>query len=475
MKTRIALLLSISLLYLAACEDEQPTHPKVQTDDATLISGSSFTAKGTIVTKGSIPILDYGFLYAQHESLEINSSFASKVSLGKDASNGTYEQTIVIPPKQDYWGNISRDYYVRAYLTNEKGTAYGVVKALTFPALMISDIVPMQAKEGDVITIKGSNFAPDPASNIVKFNNAVGTVKTASTTELTVQVPTGITFPYYYDNTITITVFVGTQQAQRQSFKILPSLTSFSPTSGTFGNVITISGSNCQGHSYSIKLGNVSVSAQSVTSSSISFVIPSNVTDATFPVSVLVDNSVLVELPGEFTITPPVIFAISPTTGIAGTLVTLTGSGYNTPDYYKTNNTVMFGSVKASLYEVTSGSIKAYVPAGLNVGERYNVTVSTGVHTVTAPSQFTMGSPSITDFTPKTASNSSYVTVTGTNFSNIAGEVLFGSAKGTVYSWTDTSIQVRVPSSSILPTGTYKITVNVGGQSAVSTESITIQ
>jgi hypothetical protein len=97
------------------------------------------------------------------------------------------------------------------------------------------------------------------------------------------------------------------------------------------------------------------------------------------------------------------------------------------------------------------------------------------MYTVTAPSKFTLGSPSFTDFTPKTASNNSYITITGTNFGNVTGSVLFGSVQGNVYSWSNTSIQVQIPATYSLSAGTYKITVNAGGQSAVSTTDITIQ
>jgi hypothetical protein len=468
MKKLISIFLSMALFGLFCCEEEETVNPTIETTEVRVTSASSFTATGTIGTTGTIPVLDYGFMYSRYEFTHL--SEATKISLGASPVAGAFESNITV--SSDGGWIYTSPYYVRAYITNEKGTVYGSIKSFSFPQLAFHSFSPQQAKPGDVITLYGNNFSSEPTNNIVKFNEIPGIVKTASTTQLAVEVPAGI-IGYYYDSYVTISITIGSQVTQRQGFKILPSLTGFSPQSGTYGDVITIVGSNFYGHSFSVRLGQTSVSANHY-NNSLTFSIPYNITSESFKVKVVIDydEAAIVELPGEFTIIKPVISSISPVTGIAGTTVTLIGTGF-TSNYYS-GNTIKFGTVQASINNVTSTQIQVAVPTGLTIGESYNVTLSTSVHTVVAPSQFTMGSPSITNFSPKTASNNSYVTITGTNFSNVTGSVLFGSIQGHIYSWSNTSIQVQIPSSSYLPAGNYKITVNAGGQSDVSTDEITI-
>jgi hypothetical protein len=468
MKKHISLFLSLALFSFLSCGEDEPVNPKIETTEIIVTSASTFTAKGTIGTIGTIPVLDYGFVYSQHEFIDIIQGL--KVSSGTNPVAGAYESMITVSN-----GNGSpylSPYYVRAYITNEKGTIYGSVKSFSFPTLSFTSMSPKQGKPGDVITLNGNNFSSIASNNIVKFNDVFASVKTASATQLTVEVPVGIT-SYYYDYNINVTVTVGSQTVQQQGFKILPTFTDFSPKSGTYGTQVTITGSNFSGHSFSVRLGGATASVSYSNNNSLTFSIPSTVTSETFKIMVEIDYNSTVELPGEFTMVKPVISSISPATSITGSIVTITGTGLNSSYYF--SGIVKFGSVQASVYTSSSTQIQVYVPSGLSIGESYDVTLSTGIYTVTAPTKFTLGSPSLTDFTPKTANNNSYITITGTNFGNVTGSVLFGSVQGNVYSWSNTSIQVQVPSSYSLPVGTYKITINAGGQSAVSTADITIQ
>ncbi len=458
-----------------ACDEDETIDPKIETASVVVTSASSFTVKANIIAVGSIPVLDYGFIYSTYEYSDLFQG--TKISLGANPPEGSYESNITIPNSGgSYWGN-PQSYSVRAYLTNEKGTVYGAVQSFTFPVLSLLSVSPQQGKAGDLITIIGNNFSTEPSGNIVSFDDIPAVVKSASATQLTVEVPSGIpNYSYYYYNEVSIIITTGTQRVEFNAFRVLPDFKDFSPKSGTFGQTVTITGNNLYGHSYSILLGDVSVSGNLVTNTSMTFTIPSNVNKESFTINVIIDNDITVELPGEFSITEPVITSISPTTSISGALVTLSGSGFNTSGYYNnSNNTVWFGTEQASVSSASSTQVKVYVPANLTVGESYEVTLSTGVHTVTAPEKFTLGSPSIEDFSPKTASAGSYITITGTNFGNVNGTVLFGDEGGYIYSWTDKSIQVQVPSSYYLPDGSYKITVNAGGQSAVSEESVTIE
>lgn len=74
------------------------------------------------------------------------------------------------------------------------------------PSPVISGFSPVAAAAGEQVIISGNNFNTAAASNTVKFNGTVATVMAATTTQLTVTVPTGA-------STGKITVTVNSQTA----------------------------------------------------------------------------------------------------------------------------------------------------------------------------------------------------------------------------------------------------------------------
>ncbi|NVN18356.1 BspA family leucine-rich repeat surface protein [Muricauda sp. HICW] len=80
--------------------------------------------------------------------------------------------------------------------------------------------------------------------------------------------------------------------------------------------------------------------------------------------------------------------------------------------------------------------------------------------------------PTITDFTPKSGTVDTEVTITGTNFSVTAAdnEVMFGTVAANVSNATPTKIVVHVPAGAI----TSKITVTVDDETATSTDTFTV-
>ena len=61
------------------------------------------------------------------------------------------------------------------------------------PAPGITGFSPLAAAAGEQVTITGSNFSTNTATNNVKFNGTTATVSTATTTQLIATVPAGVT------------------------------------------------------------------------------------------------------------------------------------------------------------------------------------------------------------------------------------------------------------------------------------------
>jgi hypothetical protein len=159
-----------------------------------------------------------------------------------------------------------------------------------------------------------------------------------------------------------------------------------------------------------------------------------------------------------FTLKPPAITAIAPTSGTIGTVVTITGK-YFGPTQQGTSGVSFNGTAVTSYPSWTDTSIKCVVPSGATTG---NVTVTTPI----GPSNgkpFTLMPPHITAIAPTSGKIGTNVTITGKYFGPTRGtsSVSFNGTAATSYtSWTDTSIKCAVPSGA--NTGNVTVTTPIG-------------
>jgi photosystem II stability/assembly factor-like uncharacterized protein len=155
----------------------------------------------------------------------------------------------------------------------------------------------------------------------------------------------------------------------------------------------------------------------------------------------------------------PVITTVTPTTGTAGTTITLSGLNFTGA------TAVSIGGIPAASFTVVSPiTITAIVPEGGNgvitVTTSYG-TAQKGGFTLIVPTQ-----PVITSFSPAAAPVGSVLTITGKNFSsNPAGNIVYvGGVRATVLSAAPTALTVTVPTGAV-----YKpVSVTVGGLTGLS-------
>ena len=152
----------------------------------------------------------------------------------------------------------------------------------------------------------------------------------------------------------------------------------------------------------------------------------------------------------------PSITSLSPTSGLVGTSVTITGANFGAT---QGTSTVAFNGVAATPTSWSATSIGATVPAGTTTG---NVVVTVGgvasngtSFTVTVPA------PSITSLSPTSGLVGSSVTITGANFGATQGTstVKFNGTAAAATSWSAASIVVKVPTGAT----TGNVVVSVGG------------
>jgi RHS repeat-associated protein len=148
------------------------------------------------------------------------------------------------------------------------------------------------------------------------------------------------------------------------------------------------------------------------------------------------------------------ITQLSPTSGVAGTVVTITGSGF---DSSQGSSTVSFAGTLAAPTYWSPNVIQVQVPAGATTGNVV-VTVAGGASN---PVGFTV-TPTlgVTNISPAAGMPGTFVAITGTLFgaTQETSTITFNGANVTVASWSDTSIVAVVPTAAI--TGTFALTVN---------------
>ncbi len=112
----------------------------------------------------------------------------------------------------------------------------------TIPQPTITSFTPTSGPVGTSVTINGTNFSTTLTNNIVSFNGTTAVVTASTATSITTTVPTGAT-------TGKITVTTGCNTATSVAdFTVgpvlVPTITSFTSTSGPIGTTVIITGTN---------------------------------------------------------------------------------------------------------------------------------------------------------------------------------------------------------------------------------------
>jgi len=215
-----------------------------------------------------------------------------------------------------------------------------------------------------------------------------------------------------------------------------PTITSFAPTNGPPGALVTISGTVFSGATC-VTFSTTDATLFSVTNDSqIVATVPVGAT--TGPIHVTTSAGTATSA-ATFTVEPnpePVLTSFSPTSGVVGTLVTLTGTGFTGASAVSFNGTV------APYTVVTDATITATVPAGATSG---TVQVTTPGGTATSAVAFTVvPAPVITTVSPTSGAVGTAVTLTGTGFTGATAVSLNGTAASYAIS-SDTTITTTVP------------------------------
>lgn len=325
---------------------------------------------------------------------------------------------------------------------------------------VIYGIVPTHGVVGDTIEIRGRGmnaqnvtFAPGVTALILPGGGA-RTVR--------VVVPVGTA-----DGPVTIQNYINDKQLilpTPQDFLIYPNIAEMTPLSGYAGIAVTLSGHNFSpvAEDNIVRFNGQQAVVTKATTNELLVTVPAGVT--TGPVSIAVNGR---ETPGPvFTATSegtPIVLAMSPRSGRAGSRVQLDGINFGET---VAGNTVRFaGNATATIISASATQLVVEVPPQAITG---TVTITKDGKTGVAPI-YTINSvalPFLTSVSPASARPGSSITVKGGNFNAAAGLVLSAenNERFTVSSVTATEFVAMVPEN--LTPGDYSLFVIQGGRAS---------
>ncbi len=328
--------------------------------------------------------------------------------------------------------------------TNANGTATSPATLKVRP-MITGNPTPNEAKAGDHIVFTGKTFT---GTTSVKFGNntqaGAFTVGLGGTT-LNVTVPNNAT-----TGKIGVTNAGGLTQTQLD-FTIDPRISTFSPTSGAVGAIVTVNGTGFGSADQVNFGGGVFVIPTNVTATSLKVAVPPGAT--TGPITVHTPAGTSAPSATSFTVTFSVT-SISPTSAVYSHDVTVTGVGLTGV------TAVKFNGVSGVLGANTGTVLHVSTPSSGAISG--TVTIWKGTASIAAPQQFTL--LVVTSVLPTSATPGTQVVIAGTGFTGATGVAFNGTtAAFTVDSGTQITTHV--------PDGATSGAVSVTGPGGTATSS----
>lgn len=247
-----------------------------------------------------------------------------------------------------------------------------------------------------------------------------------------------------------------------------PEITSISPSSGTSGTSVSITGTDLSATT-AVKFGTANaLSFNVVSDTSITAIAPAGVG----AVDVSVTAHGVTDSYSSFTYTQLAISSVSPGTGdvAGGQTITITGSGFDD------DVTVYFGTTPGTAVDSNVAGTQLTVVTPAKSAGVVDIVISDGTSTASLLSGFRfVADPTITDFSPKSGplQGGTVVTISGTNFYGDSDEllVLFGTAAATEVTPAPNgqSMTVMVPAKAAGDTAAVEVTVTNKAGSVIST------
>jgi hypothetical protein len=259
-------------------------------------------------------------------------------------------------------------------VSNQYGTNKLPGFTFTSPPV-ISSFTPTEAGSGTKVTIMGSYFS---GATSVNFGGvAVSSFTVVNSNKIEAIINTGAT------GNVTVVNPYGSGSLPGFIYVPPPTITSFTPGSGSAGTSLTITGTNLTDAS-SVKIGGVEASSFTVVSSTTINAVVADGGNGSVSVVTKGGTALSTQV---FSFPKPTITSFTPQAGKAGTAVVVTGTNFRAGT---SNNIVYFGAAKANVITATPSSITVQVPANTTDAP---ITIATNNHLVSTTIPFSLTFP----------------------------------------------------------------------------------
>jgi hypothetical protein len=438
-------------IYLSACRDEDEFIPlKIfSIEPVEALIGDTIA----IVGEGFSPGIQYNRV-----------AFAGYETFVLPLKNSTERQLHVVVPEGALTGPVSVN------LFDEEIAEF----PLSIRQPIIESIEPAEGVFNDTIRIRGQNFQPDHAHNIVRFSRGPGLLSSPATV---IGGGNGFLIALVSTGAVTGPVHVGGIPGPEFTVQP-PSITALEPEEGIVGDTVTIRGFGFgMGLAGTIDIFFKGSAQQDIiativpggSSRAIQVKVPEGAQDGPLYMQYGAQGSSVELTSPQFFKVFPSMTGISPRSGIAGTTVTVKGFNFGT-----TPGTIdlKLNGLPIAPIKVSERELEFRVPAGASSGP-----LSLSVNGRTSPSVKAFeissdGTPVIFEITPSSGPVGSLVVINGDYFSPTPTEnkVHFtkdggGTVEGEVINASVTQLTVKVP----VGAASGEITVTKDGKTGIGT------
>ncbi|MCW3466378.1 IPT/TIG domain-containing protein [Chitinophaga nivalis] len=296
----------------------------------------------------------------------LNGPAGSAINISGEGFGGTGKPASVFVNGKEAIVITASDTLLIAEVPADAGTGVVMVKVdgavasgQEFTYQAITAIRPQTGGKNTKVTITGTGFDGLATGNVVTFNGKPAVVTEAGKQQLVVVAPEGV-------ETGPLVVTIHEQKTVGPVFTVVPPpvINVVSPLSGPRGAEMTITGARYSSvkEENKVFLNGVEVAISAATEKELKLIIPGGTGNGI--VKVVVNDQ---ETSGpQFKDQALGITAVSPESGLAGTMVTITGTGFsNNP----ADNIVSFNGISTTVMTATETSLVLAAPAGLSTGE----------------------------------------------------------------------------------------------------------
>ncbi|MGN6420775.1 MAG: IPT/TIG domain-containing protein, partial [Pseudobacter sp.] len=232
-------------------------------------------------------------------------------------------------------------------------------KGQDFKYQAVSAIKPLTGGANTKVSIRGSGFETTLEGNIIDFNGKAATVVSATETEIIVQAPADVT-------TGPVSVNINGQKITGPAFTVVgkPVINIVSPLSGPQGSVMTITGDVFSGvlDENHVFINNVEVPVTAATANQLILTLPGGTGSGNVRVVV---NDQATDGP-QFKDQTLGIASITPDNGLAGSTITVTGTGFSA---VSAENMVTINGVATTVTAASETSLTLTAPPTVSTGD----------------------------------------------------------------------------------------------------------